>query len=130
MKNRPFIVDHSTGYKFSDDGTVLYYDAKWYKSQGKPTGCKPEYQYGTYSLDGSALTTKISGQNDEITGVISNDMIVINGEECEAVTESYAYDYENEAELYSEEAVKSYVDEWNGKHANACLLGMVQRGSL
>ena len=57
-------------------------------------------------------------------------MIVINGEECEAVTESYAYDYENEAELYSEEAVKSYVDEWNGKHANACLLGMVQRGSL
>ncbi len=106
--------DFFSGYKFYDDGTVLFYNAKWYKAKNKPTGCKPEYCYGTYSIDGPALTIKLSGKESDVTGVLKDGQIIIDGKSCELITESYAKGIKSDLKTYEESAVKQVLKEWNG----------------
>lgn len=88
-----YIVDYFTGYRFFDDGTVIYYEANWYKKKDEKTGCKPEYWYGTYTLDEPSLTIVLSGVDTPITGVYTDNNVVINGNVCELKDTPY-YDGE------------------------------------
>lgn len=82
--------DYFDGYSFSSDGTVIYYESNWYKPSDEPSKCEPEYWYGTYTVDDKALTIVLSGVDEEITGVIMDEnIIVIDGAECEKMEKSY-----------------------------------------
>ena len=88
-----YIADYFTGYRFFEDGTIIYYEANWFKKKNEPTGCKPEYWYGTYTLDGASLTIVLSGVEEPITGVYTAARVVIDGNECELKDTPY---YEGE----------------------------------
>lgn len=82
-----YLVDYFTGYRFFDDGTIIYYEANWYKNKNEVgTGCRPEYWYGTYSLAGASLTIVLSGVDRSITGVYTDANVVIDGKVCELRT--------------------------------------------
>ena len=82
-----YLADYFTGYRFFDDGTIIYYEANWYKNKNEVgTGCRPEYWYGTYTLDGASLTIVLSGVDRPITGVYTAANVVIDGKVCELRT--------------------------------------------
>lgn len=82
-----YLVDYFTGYRFFEDGTIIYYEANHYKNKNENgTGCRPEYWYGTYTLDGASLTIVLSGVDRSITGVYTDTNVVIDGKACELRT--------------------------------------------
>lgn len=82
-----YLFQYFTGYRFFDDGTIIYYEANHYKNKNENgTGCRPEYWYGTYTLDGASLTIVLSGVDRTITGVYTDDNVVIDGNVCELRT--------------------------------------------
>jgi len=84
-----YVADYFDGYSFKSDGTVIYYESNWVRSDGI-TRCEPEYWYGTYEIEGKALTIQLSGVDNAITGVLQDDgIIVIDGVECELMENSY-----------------------------------------
>ena len=88
----------SHGYKFDSDGLVTYYDTNWKKMPLGEGGCDPTFTYGTYTRDGKALTIKLSGVDHDIIGVIlSDDLIMIDGESSEKLTEPYSEYGESES---------------------------------
>jgi len=84
-----YTAEYFDGYSFKTDGTVIYYESNWVRSDGI-TRCEPEYWYGTYSIEEKALKIQLSGVDSEITGVLMDDgIIVIDGIECEKMEKSY-----------------------------------------
>ncbi|WP_241388787.1 hypothetical protein, partial [Pseudomonas aeruginosa] len=58
---------------------------------------KGEYD-GSYALDGKALTMTVSGQENEITGIIQDDgSIIIDGEKCSLAKDTFKSKKINEA---------------------------------
>ena len=83
------IIDYFSGYKFSNDGTVIYYEANWSKREGEPLRIEPEYWYGTYTIDDTSLTITLSGIEKTITGVYTDKRVVIDGDVCEIKHDAY-----------------------------------------
>lgn len=77
----------SHGYRFTTDGIVQYYETR---EDQQWKGCDPAYWYGTYTLEGNALTIRISGASNEIWGVVLPEgQTIINGELCEVLPAGY-----------------------------------------
>ena len=82
-----YIIDYFSGYKFFNDGTVIFYEVDWFRTSDEPV--EPEYWYGTYTLEGTSLTITLSGIEKTITGVYTDKRVVIDGEVCEIKHDAY-----------------------------------------
>lgn len=83
----------SHGYRFTTGGIVQFYETM----EGEQLkGCDPAYWYGTYTLEGSALTIRISGAEREVWGVVMPEgQVIIDGELCERLPAGYYTNFSN-----------------------------------